>query len=173
MGFTLLKFLLEDLTKKHEREAQNHEARNKVAQVDPWRDTLGVRGFGSARPEKRLGFTLSKLPLEDLQNRGPAEGGREEETSPRTEGSNTPTKVDGLSVYPFFLGLTWGHFDPRPSFGKGSGTCILRTEYPSRTCHEDSGWPSLPGAPKGISALFDAAAFHVKAPGALMCEKMS
>ena len=121
LGFTLLKLTLEDSTKNHEREPQNHEARNEVAQVIT-RTPPAVRGFVSARAEKRFGSTISKLPLEDLQNRGPAEGGRGEQTSPRTRGSNTPTKVDGLSTYPLFLGRTWGHFHTRPSFGKDSGT---------------------------------------------------
>ena len=35
LGFTLLKLPLDDLTKNHEREPQNHEARNEVVQVAP------------------------------------------------------------------------------------------------------------------------------------------
>ena len=84
-----------------------------------------MRGFGFTRPEKRLGFTLSKLPLEDLQNRGPAEWGRGEETSPRTGGSNTSTKVDGLSTYPLFLGLTWGAFPSGLPLGRALGHALL------------------------------------------------
>ena len=59
------------------------------AQVAPWADTappLGVRGFGSGMPEKRLGSTISKLLLEDVQNRGPAEGGRGRKPRPGHKG---------------------------------------------------------------------------------------
>ena len=124
-------------------------------------DPLGQKS-GSAPPFRNSLSRMCKTGVQQM-------GGRGEETSPRTEGSNTPTKVDGLTLIYFFLGLTWGHFHPRPSFGKGSGTCILRTKYPGRTCHGDSGWLSLPGAQKGISALFgcsciscrNAGGFHV------------
>ena len=85
-----------------------------------------MRGFGSARPEKRFVSTISKLPLEDLQNRGPAEGGRGEETFPRTEGSNTSTKVDGLSTLSSFSGSSMGAFPSEASsLGRALGHAFL------------------------------------------------
>ena len=118
LGFTLLELPLYDFTKNHEREPQNHEARNEVAQVAPWKDPppWGAR-FWICEAGKAVRLHTFETPSRGFENRGPAEGGGGEETSPRTTGSNTPTKVDGLSTYPFSLGLTLGHFHPRPSFG--------------------------------------------------------